>query len=376
MKLRGYMIKLFNVAMSSNAINEAAKTLNSGMITQGPKVDEFEKNLSGYFEHNRIVTVNSCTSAIHLALAVLKDRHKLKEIEVLSTPVTCAATNMPIVQNGFKIKWCDIDQKTLNIDLNDVYKKLTKDTRILMVVDWGGYPLDYDELYDIRHFYKNKFGEELFIIEDAAHAFGSQWYDLKVGTCPWIFTCFSFQAIKHLTTGDGGLLIPPDQYLKQCRLMRWFGLDRDNKVDFRCCQDIEHAGFKFHMNDINASIGIENLKNVFGLIKLCQINSKHLRESIKNPNIEQLEYESHVQSSCWLHTILVDNMQDFILYMKENNIETNPVHTRNDKFSCFHKYKTTLQNLNNITNRWICIPNGWWLTSSDIEYIIDKINKY
>lgn len=372
------MISLFKVMMSGTAGVSVEDVLDSGQIAQGPIVDKFEKELSIEVRNPNIVTVNSCTSAIHLALAVLKEKENLdNDTEVLTTPVTCFATNAPIIHNGFKIKWCDINPDTLNIDTEDVISKMTEKTRILMYVDWGGYPLDYEYVEYLKYYYLEKFGKELFVIEDAAHAFGSKWYTHPVGSRRRHFTCFSFQAIKHLTTGDGGMLVTPDKYYKQARLMRWFGLDRDNKVDFRACQDINHVGYKFHMNDIAAAIGLENLKIVHANIKKQQENTKVIEEYVNNPIVRFLKHDRFVESSCWLNTIYVDNQEEFSLYMAEAGIQTNKVHVRNDKLSCFSKFDVGgLPNLDKIDNKRVCIPNGWFLKDHEVDNIIRTINEY
>ena len=163
------MINLFKVFMSDSVSTEVPKTLSSGKITQGSKVDEFENALSDYLSYENIVTVNSCTSAIHLALNIIKEEIGGGDIEVISAPMTCAATNMPILSNGMKICWCDVDNN-LNLDLDKVSELFTTKTRILMVIHWGGIPLDYSKLEELKKIYRKKFNQELFIVEDCAHA--------------------------------------------------------------------------------------------------------------------------------------------------------------------------------------------------------------
>lgn len=373
------MINLFKVLMSNGAGASIEDVLDSGQIAQGPKVNQFEQELSIDLHNPNMVTTNSCTSAIHLALAILKDKiyKEYEDDEVLTTPLTCFATNAPIIHNGLKIKWCDVNPKTMNIDLKDVKRKLTEHTRILMIVDWGGYPVDYEELENLKYYYQSKFGKELYIIEDAAHAFGSKWYSHPVGFKRTHFTAFSFQAIKHLTTGDGGLLVTPDEFYKQARLMRWFGLDRDNKIDFRACQDINHVGYKFHMNDIAASIGLENLKIVHANIEKQRENAEYLNQHINNSKVKLLEYDKFVDSSYWLYTILVDHQEDFSIYMEKAGIQINKVHTRNDKLSCFKEFDIGgLPQLNSIDDRRVCVPCGWWVRQEELEHIVRIINAY
>jgi dTDP-4-amino-4,6-dideoxygalactose transaminase len=160
-------IPLFKVFMADTAADKVAKVLNSGFIGQGPVVDEFENTLSQYFQHPYISTLNAATSAEHLALHLIKkpfrftkaDGYGVRENvwdgmkdgdEVLTTALTCTATNWPILANNFKIKWVDIDPKTLNMDMDDLERKIGPKTRAIIVVHWGGYPVDLDRLRQIQ----------------------------------------------------------------------------------------------------------------------------------------------------------------------------------------------------------------------------------
>ena len=197
------------------------ETLSSGYLAQGPKVDAFEQLLRKHFAANpRVCTVNSCTSAIHLAMYLIKREYGLPDgAEVISSPLTCAATNFPVVANRLAIRWADVNPHNLNIDLTDVERKLTANTRILLFVHWGGYPIDYAALGEIATRYRRRFGHELIVVEDCAHAWESHYHGAPVGAVQKNFACFSFQAIKALTTSDGGLLLAPnDDLCRQARL--------------------------------------------------------------------------------------------------------------------------------------------------------------
>lgn len=199
-------IPLFKVYMRASVKEEIAKTLMSGQVAQGPKVQEFESGVARFLNvaDKQVVSVNSCTSAIHLALDLIKG--EVGRCSVITTPMTCAATNIPLLHHGFDIKWCDVDNN-LNVDLEKARLLLDKNTRILIAVHWGGIPII--GLEAIKTFYLKKFGYPLFVIEDCAHAWDTSIENEHVGVKN--FGCFSCQAIKTLTTGDGGLLVcPPD----------------------------------------------------------------------------------------------------------------------------------------------------------------------
>lgn len=389
-------IPLFKVYMSKNATKASSKVLESGYIGQGPIVDEFEKKLGDRFKNDYVVTTNSATSAEHLALHLLKKpqthnkgfegviwtKHEWPGLqdgdEVLATPLTCTATNWPILANNLKIKWVDVDPKTMNMDLDDLARKITRKTKVIMIVHWGGYPVDLDRLKDIQMDTQRKFGFKPAIIEDCAHAFGSKFKGQPIGSHGNICT-FSFQAIKHMTSVDGGALVLPHQELyNRAKLLRWYGIDREsNRKDFRCEANIDEWGFKFHMNDVNASIGIENMKEVDNeVLKKHISNAKYYDKNLKGiPGVELLERDPRMESTFWIYSMLVDNKQGFMDWMKECGIMVSQVHERNDIHTCVSEFNAHLPTLDKVQPRLVSIPVGWWVTNGEREYVVDCIKK-
>jgi len=383
--------------MSPDAKTAAGDVLDSGYIGQGPKVDEFEEKLKDRFKNDYVVTTNAATSAEHLAIHLLKkpyhttyamggnsvyEHSKWEGIkegdEVLATPLTCTASNFPILANNLKIKWVDVDPKTLNMDLDDLARKVSPTTKAIMLVHWGGYPVDLDRVKEIQDWSEMYFGFKPAVIEDCAHAFGSSFKGQPIGSHGNMCT-FSFQAIKHLTSVDGGALVVPHNNLyKRAKLLRWYGIDRDsNKKDFRCEADIEEWGYKFHMNDVNATIGMENLKDVDeNVIKKHKANAKFYDENLKDvPGVELLERDPRMDSAFWIYSMMVDRKQEFMDWMKECGIMVSQVHERNDIHTCVKEFKVMLPNLDKITPRLISIPVGWWVTEEERQYIVDCIKK-
>jgi dTDP-4-amino-4,6-dideoxygalactose transaminase len=254
-------LSLFKVFMSPGISKPLIDTLQSGFISQGKKVEEFESKLKEWFNYPYILTLNSATSGLILAIKVL---NLVEGDEILSSPLTCFATNVSILANGLNIKWVDVDPETCNINLDDLKNKITAKTKAILLVHWGGYPVDLDKIKEIQKYTVDKFGFKIHVIEDCAHAFGAEYKNQKIGTHGNICV-FSLQAIKHLTTGDGGLIFLPNKELyDRVKLLRWYGIDREykNNKDYRLENDISEWGYKYHMNDINATIGIENLKYI------------------------------------------------------------------------------------------------------------------
>lgn len=228
-------IPLFKVSMSPEVSEPLNEVLMSGYIGQGEQVDAFEEELSHFIGNPYVNTVNSATSALTMAIRMLRgDDHYFLDDEVLTTPLTCTATNLPIMANNMKIKWVDVDPETCNIDTDDLMRKLSPKTKIIMVVHWGGYPCDLDRLVDVQERCQELYGFKPGIIEDCAHAPGSSYKGKLLGNHGNL-CCYSFQAIKHITTGDGGMLVSPSHELhKKAQLLRWYGLDRTRSADFRC----------------------------------------------------------------------------------------------------------------------------------------------
>jgi dTDP-4-amino-4,6-dideoxygalactose transaminase len=370
--------------MSPTAATEVSKVLNSGYIGQGPKVEEFENILRNYLNHDYVTTLNSGTSGLHLALHLLRRANAESNWpgledgdEVLATSMTCTASNWPILANGLKIKWVDIDSTTLNIDLDDLERKITSKTKVIMLVHWGGYPNDLDRIKKIQDKAFLTYGFRPEVIEDGAHSFGSLYKNQHIGTHGNL-TMYSLQAIKHITSIDGGLLISPNRELyKRANLCRWYGIDRnDNRKDFRCEANIDEWGFKFHMNDVCATVGIENLKHVEDILSKHRSNANYYDKSLNNvPGVKLLKREEGFDSAFWIYSMLVDDRPGFYAWMKECGIAVSQVHERNDKHTCVKEFRSGLPTLDSIIGNIVSIPVGWWVSKEEREYISDCIKK-
>lgn len=371
------MLSLFKVFMSKESGDEVSKTLSSGMITQSSKVEEFELRLKEWFNYPYILTLNSATSGLTLAVRMLNLN---SDDEILSTALTCTATNWPILSNGLKIKWVDVDPNTCNMNLDDLKNKITSKTKAVVFVHWGGSPIDLNKLKEIQDYTLKKFGFKLQVIEDCAHAFGAEYYGKKIGTHG--NTCvFSLQAIKHLTTGDGGLIFLPDKKsYDRAKLLRWFGIDRNKRSggkDFRMENDVKEWGYKFHMNDINATIGLCNLPYIEKNLERIRYNAKFYDNKLKNiKGVKLLKNTEKSLSAYWLYTIKIESKYDFINFMKEKNVMVSQVHNRNDLHSCVKEYKCNLPILDELEKEIICLPCGWWITDGDLEYIVNCIKEF
>lgn len=365
----GEDIPLFKVFMPKSVMKPLRNVLFSGYIGEGPVVEEFERQLGPWFDNGNVLALNNGTAAIQLAL-------RLADVgygdEVISTPMTCAATNEPILAAGARIIWADIDPWTGNIDHEDVEKKITRRTKAVICVHWGGYPCELDELNTIvtRH--------GIRLIEDACHAFGSTYHGKQIGSHS-DFVCFSFQAIKELTTVDGGALACKSKAdCERGRLLRWYGINRKvRNNDLRCEADIIEYGYKFHMNDVNATIGLEQLKYVENIIKKHRSNAMKYDKAVKNlRTIKHLKYKNDRSSACWLYTVRVENPQKFRKYMKKAGITASKVHVRNDNHTAFKDFKVKLPGVDEFSSKQVSIPVGWWLTKEEVSHITQALSSY
>lgn len=360
------MIPLFKVAMSPNAAIDASRVLNSGYVGQGDRVEDFENALKGFLMTPHLVTTNSATSGLHLALHMLGLPMGTR---VLTTPLTCTATNWAIKANRLVPDWVDIDPRTLNICLQDVRAKLGKHTRVLMLVHWGGYPIDLDEVAEIKTTYRKRYDQELYVIEDCAHAWGALYQGKPLPTYGNT-TVHSFGAIKLLSCVDGGVVTFDNAHTtERAKLLRWYGLNREDRSI-----DSGEWGFKFHMNDLNASIGMANIPMSRHFLDQHRRNSAvYDRQLVDVPGIRLLERKPDRDSSCWLYTMLVERRPDFIKKLLSCGIESGPVHRRNDDYKCVDHHKKHLPRLDSLYENIVCIPVGWWLNGDDRNHIIETI---
>lgn len=365
------MIPLFRVFMPESVDKPLLETLHSGYVGEGPRVVEFEKLLGERLGNPNVLALNSGTSAIQLALrlAGVKPGNT-----VISTPMSCSATNSPIVLAGAKIRWCDIDPLTGNMDPNALAKTYMEPGTTLVFVDWGGYPCDIPSLREV--------GQRAFFvpfIEDAAHALGSSLDGYPVGYYMANFTCFSFQAIKTISTVDGGALVcDNEKNADRGRLLRWFGIDRNaQREDLRCEADIAEPGYKMHMNDVTGTIGIEQLKHLDKLVARQRENAAHYDEAFQgDSNFVMLRREKGFESNFWLYTIRLKRDRDgFMRRMKEAGVMTSKVHARNDLYSMFADFRCSLPGVDEFYGSHICLPVGWWVTDEDRAYIIEQARK-
>jgi perosamine synthetase len=365
-------VNFHNVHISPQSIERVTRALASGWVSEGPAVAEFERELSAQLGLSRPVAVNSGTAALHLALELAFIG---RGSEVIIPAQTFAATGTAVLQCGARVVFADIDSETGNLDPKDVERRLTEDTSAIIPVHYGGLPCDMDALKAIAK------RNALIIIEDAAHALGAKYKGVPVGAVS-DYTAFSFQAIKHLTCGDGGALCCPGEYdYEEARRLRWFGIDRTAPVDelgYRNC-NIHQVGFKYHMNDIAASVGLGNMEGFADRLARRKSNGEFYRRELAGVDgVKLLRIDPGMEHAYWLFTLLVEKRLDFVRALKARGVPALVVHRRidaSDVFDGWGRQHDDLPGTDYFDQHQISIPVHDALTDEDLAQVVGAIRE-
>lgn len=338
--------------------------LYSGYVAQGDKVDEFERKFEEYIGSGNSLSLNSGTAALHVALILVGVK---SGDEVISTALTAEPTNVAIKMTGAKIRYADIDIETGNILPASIEANINSTTKAIMVVDYAGIPVNVKEIKAISDKYN------IPVIHDAAHALGAKYDGLRTGN-HFPYTVFSFQAIKHLTTIDGGMLqLTSKEDYEKGKLIRWFGIDKKlSRLD----NNIQFQGFKYHMNNVNATLGIVQLANIDSIVNAHIENGKYFDQELKDvAGVELLHYYPQSEPSYWLYTMKVENREGFIRKLAEKDILASELHKRSDYHDYLNDFNCKLPNLDLFYEKMVHLPCGWWVNALDREKIVSTIRQ-
>lgn len=362
------MIPLVKVAMPPRELlmSQLESVLYSGMIAEGEYVYEFEAQFSAMFNLRYPVATSSGTAALHLALL-------LSEVspgdEIITTSMTAEPTNTAILQASCIPVFADVDKYTGNICPESVIRCITKKTKAIMVVHYAGYPAALDKLRRIADEYS------LCLIEDCAHALGAKYNGRHVGSYG-DFAIFSFQAIKHITTVDGGMLIVKNlEKVESAKKLRWFGM---KKGASRLDMDISVLGYKYNMHNVSAVIGLLQLKNFPELLKNNIRNATTFNEKLsseKSSSIMPAMVEVGAEPSYWLYTLLASNDGKIIQGLADIGVAASKLHRPNHLHSIFKSFRNDrgLPSLSFFYEKLVHIPCGWWLSRKNSEAILGKL---
>lgn len=384
MSLKQKLIPVFRPNFGNEEIRAVSKVLRSGWIGLGPKTEEFERRFAAYVNAPYAIALNSATAALHLALLAANVG---KGDEVIVPSLTFTSTAHAVIYVGATPVFADIEEDTLCISPDDVAKKITKRTKAIIPVHYGGHPADMNKLKKIADKYN------LIIIEDAAHACGSSYFGKKIGNIS-PFTCFSFHAVKNLATGDGGMITVKDKNIaERLHRLRWVGINKNtwNRLEevsendttsyraYGWHYEIEELGYKCHMNDINAALGIIQLG------KLDKSNSK--RRKLANrysklfqklPQIKCPTIKPGIISAQHNYVIRCENRDKLHLYLRKKKISSG-VHYMPLHLQPYYKKlypKTVLPVTETIWKQILTLPLFPNLTIRDQNYIIKNIKEF
>jgi len=367
------LIPLFKANMSLQVSDKLSPILESGMVGEGPQVRMFTKALQSIFKHKNVIPLNSCTSALTLALRLANVDYGDR---VLSSAFTMVATNCAIAASGADIVWAPCENTTLCMDLSKATEILEEQPDICAVVITlvgGVVPHNLDT------FIQDCSRLGVIIIFDAAHALTTTYKGKHI--CHWAdFTCFSFQSIKHLTTGDGGAIVVSETgaYMRAEKL-KWFGMTREvpegmSRLEHQMTYQMPEWGYKFHMNDIAACIGLTNLDVAAYAVEKSIDNANFYSDFM--PNLRTLVPPNDCQPSWWVYPVWVNNPDKAVAQLGTQRIASSRMWPMNYIHKCFpdgeHPFADGMGSVNGGP---IFIPNGFWVTEEDRERIAKAVCK-
>jgi perosamine synthetase len=363
-------MEFFHTTVTERAIALVVETLRSGRLSEGPRVLQFEQALSRELGLLRPVALNSGTSALHLALALAGVG---PGDEVVLPAQTFVATGTAIVMQGAIPVFADIDPMTGNLDPKAFERAISPRTRAVIPVHWAGYPCDMAEIASVAN------GRGMAVIEDAAHGLGATYRDRPIGTLSR-FTAFSFQAIKHLTTGDGGALCcGSEEDEKAARRRRWFGIDREHSVPSLLGErvyDLNELGYKYHLNDLAAALGLGNLEGFRERLATRRDLAGLYRERLHGvPGLRLLRQETDRASAWWLFTVLVERRDDLIRRLAEHGVPASVVHVGIDRNTLFGGKRTSLAGQRRFDAEQLALPLHEGLSRADVAAVCDHIRR-
>jgi len=358
-------------------INAVVEVLKSDWITGGPKIEEFEKKFCEYTCCGYAVAVNSGTAALDIAVASLE---LPQGSEVITTPYTFVATSNSIIYNNCRPVFADIKPDTFNIDPKKVAEKITGDTKAILCVDFAGQPCDLDELRKIAS------DNSLHLVEDGCHAVGAEYKGKKVGSISDL-TAFSFHPVKHITTGEGGMVTTDDKKLyEKMRMLRNHGINKDSKERFgpksSWAYDMSLLGRNYRTTDFQAALGISQLAKLDAFIeKRSRIVERYNNAFRGNPVITTPQVGEGGGHAWHLYTILVSGVErnEFFQKMRDKNIGVNvhynPVYKHSYYKKNFSFNKGDYPVTEDVSSRIITLPLFTKMTNKEIEEVINSTDE-
>lgn len=358
------------------------KVFKSGWITAGPRAEEFEEKFRKYVDSKYAVAVSSCTAALHVSLVGLGIK---KGDDVLLPSLAFVGIPHVVLYTGAKPVFVDVIEDTLCIDPNDIERKITSKTKAIIVVHFAGHAAPMDEIYKIANKHR------LFVVEDAAHAAGALYKSKRIGSLEGTSaTCFSFHALKNMTTGDGGMITTNNKsFARHLRKLCWMGISKNTWDRFGKKYDkarkspdwyyeVKEIGFKYYMNDIAAAIGIEQLKKLKRFNARRRAIAKSYDRELKKIGWVSVPSEKNYAKSVYYDYIIRTPYRDRLHdYLKKCGITTS-VHVMPSHLHPYYKklFRTKLPITDKVWKEVLCLPLYPSMTKKEFHYIITSLKKF
>jgi perosamine synthetase len=322
----------------------------------------FEKKLSDFIGEHKILTLNTYNYASIIALLLLGIG---KDDEVVASPMSCLASNQPIVAIGAKVVWADIDPLTGTLDPDNVKSKITLRTKAILHNHFCGYPGYIDEINDISKVHA------IPVIDDCIEAFGSEYKGKKLGNTRTDITIFSFNPVRLPNSIDGGAIVLKDNELyEKAALMRDSGINRKNfrdsmgEINPYC--DISTVGYGATLNEVNSYIGAKQLEHIEYLLDIQKKNAAAWMEWInQNPDqYNMIKVADYCKPNFWVFGVLCKDKPASLHYFRKMGYYASSVHMPNNIYSVFGGTFDHLPGVHEFYSRFLALPCGWWLENS------------
>lgn len=348
------MIPLFKPFMPE--LPKLQTVLQSGRLAYGEYTKQFESELKKRFNTEYLMVVSSYGEAISIVLRTLGIEFG---DEIVMSPMACLVSTQPYAEMGLKVKWCDIDNTTGTIDPDSLKKTISSKTKLIVHNHYCGYLGYVDEV--------NAIARERGIpaIDDGIEGFGSMYGDKMLGACGSDVTVFSLSAVRPLNTIEGGIIIFQDRNnyeialrIRDCGIDRTAFRDEIGEINPAC--DISEIGYSAMMSNVNAYIGIEQLKHIDKLLNKHRMQAKKWDDFFQENSICRPISVRDTLPNYWVYGILSNNKRECILKFREQGYYASGVHINNDRYSVFGK-NCTLSGVNDFNDRFVALPCGWWM---------------
>jgi dTDP-4-amino-4,6-dideoxygalactose transaminase len=335
-------------------------------VGAGDRVTAFERAIADYLGVKHVVCTSSCTAALTLCY---EDAHVAAGDIVLSTAMTCAAANIPLLHLGARIVWLDVDPITGSVtpDALAAGLRLHPDARIAVVMDWAGLPSEYEGLRAAA------FDAGIPLVLDAAQSFGSTLDGARCGSGA-TYVCYSFGPTKIFSAVEGGAIVTDDaEVARKFRALRWYGVDRAARDTVAFWEyDITTPGHRFTTNDVFATIGLQMLPRLEARLahhrRIAAIYESRLRlvSGLVLP-----PPDARRESNYWMFSITAERRDDLMRRLHSEGVHAATPHNRNDHLGCFRAAAAParLPGLDAFGSRYLCLPIGAWVSEDDAERI-------